>query len=69
MVAAIPVLNHRLKYATHIYRVNLRIGKLNQAYWNKVKSKGILGYYQDLEHCSQEYCQEQLELQGRGQVL
>ncbi len=62
------MLNHRLKYATHIYRVNLRIGKLNQAYWNKVKSKGILGYYKDLEHCSQEYCQEQLELQGREHV-
>lgn len=58
------MLNYRLKYAEYVYQQNLRIGRLNKTYRDKVKAKGILGYYQDLAHCSQEYCKEQLELQG-----
>ncbi len=57
-------MNYRFEYAITVYRRNMRIGKLNETYRAMIKAKGIFGYYQDLEHCSQEYCKEQLELQG-----
>ena len=57
-------MNYRYHYAAHVYGKNIRIGKLNPTYLAKVRAKGILGYYQDLAHCGQEYCKKQLEIDG-----
>lgn len=61
--------DYRFHYAVHTYQANMRIGALNPAYRDKVKGMGILGYYRDMEHLSQEYCQEQLKIQGVCQTM
>ncbi len=62
-------MNYRFEYAAHTYRENMRIGNLNPTYRAKVRAKGIMGYYDDMEHLGQNYCKEQLEFQGVKQTM
>ena len=62
-------MNYRFEYAAHTYRENMRIGNLNPTYRAKIKAKGILGYYDDMEHLGHNYCKDQLEFQGVKQTM